>query len=398
MTEKEKMQKQMLYNANYDTELIKERKIAKDLCYEFNQLRPSETKKQEKIIKKLFGKIKERFCITAPFWCDYGYNIEIGKNFYANHNLVILDCAKVVFGDNVFIAPNCGFHTAGHPMDYERRNQGLEYAYPITVGNNVWIGAGVQVMPGVTIGNNVVIGGGSLVNKDIPDNSLAVGNPCRVIREITEEDKRTYFEEDKRPDFKDIKSFEEFKRFYWYREELAQICKSMGLEHRGTKQELNHIIEQFFSGNKIEKTLKHVKSKQTDTITPETPLLDCGFSFNTKFREYFSSLTGVIPFKFTADMATAWRKVKSEKDLKFTINDLLKVYYGKSDYAKYDNSVCQWNQFLKDFCLDEKSKDYTDKLKVASIIWKEVRDSAKEKVYSEELLTLYFDKIKKYHK
>lgn len=114
-----------------------------------------------------------------------------GENFYANHGLIILDAGKVVFGDNVFIAPSCGFHTSGHPIDFERRNQGLEYAYPITVGNNVWIGAGVQVMPGVTIGNNVVIGGGSVVVRDIPSDSVAVGNPCKVIRAITEEDKKT---------------------------------------------------------------------------------------------------------------------------------------------------------------------------------------------------------------
>ena len=185
------MLKQMLYDANNTKELSNDRARAKDLCYDYNQLRPSDENGQQELMKKLLGKVKGAFCIVAPFWCDYGYNIEIGNDFFANHNTVILDGAKVKFGDHVFIAPNCGFYTAGHPIDFERRNQGSEYAYPITVGDNVWIGAGVQVMPGVTIGNNVVIGGGSVVVKDIPSDSVAVGNPCKVIRAITEEDRKT---------------------------------------------------------------------------------------------------------------------------------------------------------------------------------------------------------------
>lgn len=186
MTEKEKMLAGLLYDANYNPDLIEERHRAKELCFDFNNTRPSDTETQAEIMKKLLGSTGERFEIIAPFYCDYGYNIKIGENFFANHNTVILDCAEVKFGDNVFVAPNCGFYTAGHPLDAERRNAGLEYAKPISVGDNVWIGAGVHVMPGVKIGSNVVIGGGSVVVKDIPDNCVAVGNPCRPVKEIPE--------------------------------------------------------------------------------------------------------------------------------------------------------------------------------------------------------------------
>ncbi len=203
---------------------------------------------------------------------------------------------------------------------------------------------------------------------------------------------------DNRADFINIKSFEEFNRYYWYRKELSQICKSLGLEYRGTKQELNHIIEQYFKGNIIEKSVRKVNKKQAEAITLNTSLLECGFSFNQKFREYFSVVTGVDPFKFNANMATAWRKVKVENDLNFTIQDMLKVYYGESDYAKYDHSVCQWNQFLKDFCSDEFSDFYSNKLKVAAILWKEVRDSTNEKTYSRQLLDEYRYKIEEYLK
>ena len=201
-----------------------------------------------------------------------------------------------------------------------------------------------------------------------------------------------------RPNFRDIKSFEEFSRYYWYREELAEICKSLELEYRCTKPELTHIIEQYFKGNRVEKSVKKLTKNQTKAITLNTTLFECGFSFNQKFREYFSAVTGVNPFKFNADMATAWRKVKAENDLNFTIQDMLKVYYGESDYAKYDNSACQWNQFLKDFCSDEFSDYYSDKLKVAAILWKEVRDSKNEKIYSRQLLNEYGYKIEEYHK
>lgn len=199
-----------------------------------------------------------------------------------------------------------------------------------------------------------------------------------------------------RPSFKDIESFEEFNKYYWYREELSQICKSLGLEYRCTKKELNYIIEQYFKGNKVEKYLSKGKKSQSEDITLETPLLNCGFSFNQKFRDYFSAVTGVSPFKFNADMATAWRKVKSDNDKEFTIQDMIKIYYGESDYAKYDNSTCQWNQFLKDFCADEHSNNYSNKLKVVAILRKEVRDSRKEKNYSKQLLNEYKYKVEEF--
>lgn len=191
-SEKEKAKAGKLYDANFDEELLKDRDLCKEACYEYNRLPPARKAERAAILRRLLGKTGKEFVIEQPFFCDYGYNIEIGENFFMNVNGVILDGAKVTFGDDVFIAPNCGFYTAGHPLDARQRKQGLEYAYPITIGNGVWIGAHVCVMPGVTIGDNTVIGGGSVVTKDIPANVVAVGNPCRVIRAITEADKEKY--------------------------------------------------------------------------------------------------------------------------------------------------------------------------------------------------------------
>ncbi|MDR6515269.1 sugar O-acetyltransferase [Chryseobacterium camelliae] len=184
MTEKEKCAQGLLYNANYDPELIKERMACKDLCLEYNQLKNTDTERRNRLIKAIIPDSKTNICIEPSFWCDYGYNIRLGENFYANHNLVILDCAEVSFGDNAFIGPNCSFYTAGHPLDAKQRNEGLEYARPIKVGDNVWFGGNVVVLPGITIGNNAVIGAGSVVTKDIPDHAVAVGNPCKVVKMI----------------------------------------------------------------------------------------------------------------------------------------------------------------------------------------------------------------------
>ena len=184
MTEKEKRDNLELYDANYDEDLLKERIRAKELCFRYNNLEPSKIEERKKLIKEILGSTKNNVWIESNFQCDYGYNISIGENFYSNHNLVILDCAKVEFGNNVFIGPNCGFYTAEHPLDVERRIKGLEYAKPIKVGNNVWLGGNVVVLSGVTIGDNSVIGAGSVVTKDIPKNTVAVGNPCRVIKKL----------------------------------------------------------------------------------------------------------------------------------------------------------------------------------------------------------------------
>lgn len=188
MTEKEKRDLGLIYNANHDSKLQEERLAVKDLCHEYNMIRPSDIEKKTELMERILGKHGKNCEILSPFWCDYGYNIEIGDGFSANHNLVILDCAKVTFGNHVFVGPDCGFYTAGHPMDVKERKEGLEYARPITVGDNVWIGGGVRVMPGVSIGSNSVIGGGSVVVKDIPSGVLAAGNPCRVIRSLETDD------------------------------------------------------------------------------------------------------------------------------------------------------------------------------------------------------------------
>lgn len=186
MNEKEKIQEGFVCNPSIDKKLFAQRLKCKNLCHKYNKTYPEMMGNRQGIIIKLLGKTNGLFFIEQPFHCDYGYNIEIGANFYANHNLVILDTARVIFGNNVFIGPNCGFYTTNHPILAKQRNKGLEYAYPILVGDNVWIGGNVSVMPGVKIGDNTVIGAGSVVTKNIPDNVVAAGNPCKVLKHINQ--------------------------------------------------------------------------------------------------------------------------------------------------------------------------------------------------------------------
>ena len=176
------------YNPVYEEEIRK----GKEKCFRYNQLNPNDREAQSKILEELLGKTGKNVVIMPPFWCDYGYNIIAGDNFYANHGLIINDGAKVTFGDNVFIAPNCCFTTAEHAIDPEMRKAGIEIAKPITIGNNVWIGTGSVILAGTVIGDNTVIGAGSVVKGEIPSNVVAVGVPCKVKRPITEEDKTTY--------------------------------------------------------------------------------------------------------------------------------------------------------------------------------------------------------------
>ena len=176
------------YNPAYEKAIAR----GKSLCFRYNKLSPNARGAQKKILQKLFGAMGKEVTVVPPFWCDYGYNIEVGDFFYANHNTVIQDGAKVRFGNNVFIAPDCVFTTAEHAVDPKMRADGIEIAKPVTIGNNVWIGAGAVILAGVTVGDNAVIGAGSVVRKDIPANVVAVGVPCKVIRAITEEDKRAY--------------------------------------------------------------------------------------------------------------------------------------------------------------------------------------------------------------
>lgn len=194
MNQKERMLAGLPYKAWMDG-LSEARMANKKKIYQYNLCDPADTEKLDLLIKDILGKTGKDVHIEQPFHCDYGKNIEIGENFFSNYNLTILDVGKVVIGDNAQIAPNVAIYTAGHPVHPDSRNSGYEYGIGITIGNNVWIGGNTVINPGVHIGNNVVIGSGSVVTKDLPDNVIAVGNPCRIIRSITEEDRKYYYKD-----------------------------------------------------------------------------------------------------------------------------------------------------------------------------------------------------------
>ncbi|MDR2192039.1 MAG: sugar O-acetyltransferase [Endomicrobium sp.] len=183
LTETEKARQGFLYR--FDAQLTEERKRAQQIVFEYNHFKPSDIEQKAILLKRLLGAIGENCIIEPPFYCDFGHNIFLGNDVFANVNLVILDCAKVSIGDDVLIAPNVGIYTAKHPIDPKQRKQKYEYALPITIGNNVWIGAGASILPNVTIGDNSIIGAGSVVTKSIPPDVIAVGNPCKVIKKLS---------------------------------------------------------------------------------------------------------------------------------------------------------------------------------------------------------------------
>ena len=184
MTEKEKMLSGELYSA-VDPVLLEELNRTKDTIHRYNTLLPSQTEERLAILKSLLGHIgDDEIIINQPFYCDYGKQISVGKRFFANFHFTVLDEARVSIGDDCFIGPNVSIYTACHSTNPVERNTRQEWAEPVTIGNNVWIGGSVTILPGVTIGDNVTIGAGSVVTKDIPDNVVAAGNPCRIIRHI----------------------------------------------------------------------------------------------------------------------------------------------------------------------------------------------------------------------
>ncbi len=203
MNQKERMLAELPYKPWMDG--LRELRLEnRKRVYQYNQLSPDKREERNSLIRQILGKCGESIIIEQPFRCDYGKNIEVGNNFFANYNLTILDTAKVIIGENVQIAPNVSIYTAGHPIHPDSRNSGYEYGIGITIGDNVWIGGNTVINPGVHIGSNVVIGSGSVVTKDLPDYVIAAGNPCRILRRITEKD-REYYYKDRKFDIEDYR-------------------------------------------------------------------------------------------------------------------------------------------------------------------------------------------------
>lgn len=188
MIEREKLEKGLWYDANNDKDLLEERLYAEELCFLYNQTNPRDTDRKEELLKKLLPNREANVTILSPFYADYGYRCYIGEDTFINHNAYLMDGAKISIGSHCFIGPNCGMYTANHPLLASERNRGLEKASPIIIEDDVWIGADVTILPGVRIGKGSVIGAKSVVTKDIPSNVIAAGNPCQILRAITEED------------------------------------------------------------------------------------------------------------------------------------------------------------------------------------------------------------------
>ncbi len=191
MTEEQKALAGLLYDAKYET-IERERLRSQRLSYKYNQIPPWEKEKREELIRREMGRVGKNFRIEQPFYCDFWKNVTMGEDFFSNYNFTILAGNRVTFGNDVLFGPNCGIYAAGHPFDATDRASGLEYAWPVRIGNHVWIGGHVAIVNGVTIGDNTVIAAGSVVTENIPGGVLAGGVPCKVIREITSEDDRKY--------------------------------------------------------------------------------------------------------------------------------------------------------------------------------------------------------------
>ena len=227
MTELEKAASGLLYDANSDPALLEARAQTSDLCMDYNALRSSQKEEKNALLHTILGACAPDIVIEPPFFIDYGSHTRVGRAFYANHNLVILDAAPVTIGDHVFIAPNCGFYTAGHPIDAERRNQGLEYAYPITVGNDVWIGYEAAILSGVQIGDGAIVAARAVVTKDVEPYTIVGGVPAKPIR--------------KRFDSETIRRLEQLRWWDWPREKLRRL---LPLLRRGDLAALERAAEE----------------------------------------------------------------------------------------------------------------------------------------------------------